>query len=148
MRSRSFVSSPVAVATAMRTSASVWGSSPAGCSPLTLTFRIPQSAIVSFREPPIYTHLTHGLAARIADGSFEQRRRLRLETQLGQHRRDRQRRRQAVTVLDLERDAESFANEGGAIDTLRTDLRDHASRMRTHHFRTRSAFTGNQLGVQ
>jgi len=67
---------------------------------------------LSSRQAPIYTHLTDGFTARIGDGSLEQRRRLRLKTQLGQHRRDRQRRRQAVAVLDLERDAESFANEG------------------------------------
>src|SRR6266849_6625433 len=139
MRSCSLVSSPVAVAAAFRTRARVWGSR------LIVPLPTPHSPILSPLQPPIHTHLPHRLPARVRDRLREQRRRLRLEAQLGQHRRDRQRRRQAVAVFDLEGDAKAFANEGCAIDTFSTDLRDHASRMRTHQLGTGSALTCYQL---
>src|SRR5258705_510811 len=141
MRSRSFVSSPVAVATAIRTRASVCGSR------LKLLLRAPCSSIVSPRQPPRNTHLPHHLAARVRQRPPEQSLRLWLEAQLCEYRRNRQRRREAVSVLDLERHPESFAQQQGTVDALRADLGDDASRVGPHHVRARPPLTGEELRV-
>src|SRR3989442_1712994 len=142
IRSRSFTSSPVAVATAIRTKARVCGSR------LTVTRRRPHAARISTREPSIYTHLPHRFSPRIRDRLLEQRRGLRLEAQLGEHRRDRKGRREAVAVLDLQRDAESFAHEQRAVDAFGTDLGDDATRMRAHHLRAGTTLARDQLRMQ
>src|SRR2546427_11687743 len=109
--------------------------------------RAPCSAILSPLQPSIYTHLTHGLAAGIRDRLLEQRRRLRLETQLRQHGRDGEGGCDAMAVLDLERDAQSLAEQCGAVHALRADFGDHATRMRTHHLRTGTPFARDELGM-
>src|SRR5436309_11683321 len=109
--------------------------------------RAPCSAILSPLQPSIYTHLTHGLAAGIRDRLLEQRRWLRLETKLRQHGSDGEGGCDAMAVLDLERDAQSLADQRGAVHALPADFGDDATRMRAHQLRTRSALTGDEIRV-
>src|SRR5260221_1182561 len=158
MRSRNLASSPVAVAVAMRTMASVGASSPTfvfspglrpGVNLPGLMFRVspPVSCILLFREPPIYPHLAHRLAPRVLRGPRRQRLRLRPQPELAQHRSHRERRGHAVAVFDLEGDADALAHELSAVHALRPHLRDHAPGMRAHHLGTGPPFAGDQLGM-
>src|SRR5262245_28454401 len=125
MRSRSLASSPVAVATAIRTNAKVCGS---------------RLIIFSPRQPATNTHLSHELSSRIRDGLVEKRRRLRFQSELLKYCRDRERRCEAVTVLDLQGQTEAFAHEQRAVDAFRADLCNHAPRVRAHHLCARPPF--------
>src|SRR2546427_495652 len=138
---------PSASAAAARTSAVVCASSAAPRAELTLPFRNPQSAIVSFREPSIYPHLTHRLPPRVHRGVRHERRRLRPEPQLGQDRRHGERRGDRVTVLDLQRDPMAFLRQQPAVHALGPDLHDDAAGVRAHHVGARPTLARDQFGM-
>src|SRR5690349_5554199 len=139
MRSRSLATSPVATAAARRTNAVVPASN--------LAESCGRRVIVLARQPTVNAQLAHGLAARVLDRPGAERLGLRLHTELRQDRRDGERRRRTVAVLDLEGDPEPFTHEGGAVHAVGADLRDHATRMRAHHLGARAALPRDQLRV-
>src|SRR2546421_12089029 len=118
--------SPAATAAANRTSAAVAGSR--GPAPLRdapwLILLVPPagSPILLLLQPPIYAQLTDGLAARVHHGPGGERHRSRPQPQLLQHGRHRQRRRDGMSVADLDGHPQSLPRQQRAVDALGPDL--------------------------
>src|SRR5205809_661049 len=124
MRSRSCASSPLAIAMATRTKATVLASN--------VPFPAPGSLILLLLQSPIYPQLSHLVAPGIDVGPHSERFRLRLDPQVGQHCRNRQRRGGAVAVFDLERDPQPLGHDQRAVHALGADLGEHAAGMGAH----------------
>src|SRR2546425_9670518 len=146
-RCSSSVMCPSASAAAARTSGTVFTSSARAFPWLILPFPLPPSPIFLFLQPSIYPQLADRFPPRVHRGVRHERRRLRPEPQLGQHRRHGERRRDRVTVLDLERDPVAFLRQQPAVHALGPDLHDDAAGVRAHHVGTGTAFTGDEVGV-
>src|SRR3989454_8191567 len=144
-RCSSSVMRPSASAAAARTSATVFASSAPDFPRLILPFPFPLSLILLFLQPSLYPQLPDRLPSRVHRGAREQRGGQRPEAQLGHHRRHGERRRDRVTVLDLQRDALAFLREQPAVHALRPDLHDDPAGVRAHHVRTGAALTRDQL---
>src|SRR2546422_8774920 len=146
-RCSSSVMCPSASAAAARTSATVFASSARAFPWLILPFPLPPSPIFLFLQPSIYAQLADRFAARVHRGVRHERRRLRPEPQLGQHRRHGERRRDRVTVLNLERDPVPFLRQQPAVHALGPDLHDDAAGVRAHHVGARPTLARDQLGM-
>src|SRR3989454_6494606 len=146
-RCSSSVMCPSASAAAARTSATVFTSSARAFPWLILPFPLPPSPIFLFLQPSIYAQLPDRFPPRVHRGVRHERRRLRPEPQLGQHRRHGERRRDRVTVLNLERDPVAFLRQQPAVHALGPDLHDDAAGVRAHHVGTGTVLAGDQLGV-
>src|SRR2546425_4361296 len=146
-RCSSSVMRPSASAAAARTSATVFASSAPDFPRLILPFPFPLSLILLFLQPSLYPQLPDRLPPRVHRRAREQRRWQRSQAQLGQHRRHGERRRDRVTVLDLQRDALAFLREQPAVHALRPDLHDDPAGVRPHHVRTGAALAGDEVGV-
>src|SRR2546430_3287053 len=135
---------PSASAAAARTRSTVLASSaePPG---LMVPLPAPRSPILPLLQASIYAQLPDRLPPRVHRGAREQRGGQRPEAQLGHHRRHGERRRDRVTVLDLQRDALAFLREQPAVHALRPDLHDDPAGVRAHHVRTGAALTRDQL---
>src|SRR5882762_10231815 len=138
---------PRARAAATRTSAAVGASSTRPAPSAIVRRPAPLSFIFSLLQSSIYPQLPHGLAARVHVGSSRERGGTGPETQLLEHRRHGERRGECVSIGHLERDAEPFLGEKGAIHAFGADLRDDATGVRAHHLGTRPTLTGDELGV-
>src|SRR2546428_7412266 len=143
-RCSSSVMRPSASAAAARTRATVLESS-AEAPGLMVPLPAPRSPILSLLQPSITPQLPDRLPPRVHRGAREQRRWQRSQAQLGQHRRHGERRRDRVTVLDLQRDALAFLRQQPAVHALRPDLHDDPAGVRAHHVRTGAALTRDQL---
>src|SRR5437773_48114 len=138
---------PSASAAAARTSATVFASSARAFPWLILPFPLPPSPIFLFLQPSIYAQLPDRFPPRVHRGVRHERRRLRPEPQLGQHRRHGERRRDRVTVLNLERDPVAFLRQQPAVHALGPDLHDDAAGVRAHHVGARPTLARDQLGM-
>src|SRR2546422_740219 len=145
-RCPSSVMCPSASAAAARTRATVFASS-AETPGLMVPLPAPRSPILSLLQASIYAQLPDRLPPRVHRGAREQRRWQRSQAQLGQHRRHGERRRDRVTVLDLQRDALAFLREQPAVHAFRPDLHDDPAGVRPHQVRTGAALAGDEVGV-
>src|SRR5207245_2162125 len=135
---------PSASAAAARTSAVVCASS-AETPGLMVPLPAPRSPILSLLQSSFYAQLADRFPPRVHRGVRHERRRLRPEPQLGQHRRHSERRGDRVTVLDLERDPVALLRQQRAVHALGPDLHDDAAGVRAHHLGTGTALTRDQL---
>src|SRR2546429_9637302 len=138
---------PRATAAATRTSAAVWASSAGGLRSVILLVPRPSSPILSLLQSSFYTHPPRRLAAGVHVGSRGERGRTGPEAQLLEHGRHGERRGDRVPISHLERDAEPFLGEQGAIHALGADLGNHAARVRPHHLGTGTTLAGDEIGV-
>src|SRR5256885_2663467 len=138
---------PSASAAAARTSATVFASSARAFPWLILPFPLPPSPIFLFLQPSIYAQLADRFPPRVHRGVRHERRRLRPEPQLGQHRRHGERRRDRVTVLNLQRDPVAFLRQPPAVHPLGPDLHHDAAGVRAHHVGARPTLARDQLGM-
>src|SRR2546426_2500871 len=138
---------PRATAAATRTSAMVWASSTGPLPSVIVPLPSPPSFIFSLLQSSIYTQLPHRLAAGVHVGSRGERGRTGPEAQRLEHGRQGERRGDRVPVSHLERDAELFLREQGAIHALGADFGDHPAGVRPHHLGTGPTLTGDEVGV-
>src|SRR2546427_10647064 len=137
---------PSASAAAARTRATVFASS-AEAPGLMVPLPAPRSPILSLLQASIYPQLPDRLPPRVHRGAREQRRWQRSQAQLGQLRRHGERRRDRVTVLDLQRDALALLREQPAVHALGPDLHDDPAGVRAHQLGAGTAFAGDEVGV-
>src|SRR5882672_8128241 len=138
---------PRATAAATRTSAAVWASSTRPVAPAIVLLPCLFAFIFSLLQSSINTQLPHRLAAGVDVGSTGERGRTGPEAQRLEHGRHGERRGDRVPVSHLERHAELFLLEEGAIHALGTDFRYDTTRVGAHHLGTRPTLTGDEIGV-
>ena len=87
------------------------------------------------------------LTSRVQGGPRSERGQAGAEAELLKHGRNCEHRRDAMPVLDLERDSEALSDEEGTVHALGPDLRDHPPGVALHDLGAGATRPGHELGV-